>query len=88
MKALEGRIEALEKAKNNPIPIYALTFENGTEARLDALDAHLYLARMKAGMVPKIVSGERISGTMPKAGTVWLDLQNEISSITLSRKGR
>ena len=87
MKPLEGRIEALERAKKKPLPVYALTFENGTEARLDALDAHLYIARMKAGIEPQITAAERISGALPGAGTLWADLQSEISSITLIRNG-
>ena len=87
MKALEGRIEALERARKRPLPLFTLTLENGAERRLDALDAHLYLARMKAGVEPQIIAAARISGALPGAGTIWADLLSEISNISLSRKG-
>jgi hypothetical protein len=87
MKPLEGRITALERARKKPLPFYSFTLEGGAEVFLDALDAHLYLARMKAGKVQRIRKAEQTSGTFPKAGTVWLDLQSEISNITLTRKG-
>ena len=87
MKPLEGRIEALERARKKPLPLFAFTLEDGTEMRLDALEAHLYLARMKAGQEQAITGARRISGALPGAGKVWIDLQNEISGITSSRKG-
>lgn len=82
MKPLEGRITALELAMKKPLPLYALTLSDGTEARLDALDVHLYLARMKAGIEKPITAAVKISGELPAAGTAWADLQSEISSIT------
>ena len=82
MKPLEGRITALERAHKRPLPLYALTFTDGTEARLDALGVHLYLARMKAGIEKPIAAAVKISGALPAAGTAWADLQNEISNIT------
>lgn len=82
MKPLEGRITALERARKKPLPLYALTLSDGTEARLDALDVHLYLARMKAGKERAITAAEKISGKLPAAGTAWADLQSEISNIT------
>lgn len=82
MKPLEGRITALERAHKKPLPLYALTFTDGTEARLDALDAHLYLARMKAGIERPITAAVKIRGALPAEGTAWKDLLSEISSIT------
>lgn len=82
MKPLESRITALERANKKPLPIYAVTFKDGTEALLDALELHLHLVRMKAGKGKAIAAAARISGTLPAAGTAWEDLQSEISSIT------
>ena len=82
MKPLESRITALEQAQKKPFPMYGLSFADGTEARLDALDVHLYLARMKAGIEKPIAAAVKISGTLPAAGTAWEDLLSEISSIT------
>lgn len=82
MKPLEGRITALERARKKPLPLYALTLADGTEAFLDALDVHLYLARMKAGKEQQIKAIVRYSGQLPAAGTAWADLQSEISNIT------
>ena len=82
MKPIEARITALERAKKKPLPYYAFTLENGREAYFDALDAHLYLARMKAGIEENITAATRYKGNLPKAGTAWADLENEISSIT------
>lgn len=85
MKPLEGRITALERAGKKPLPLYALTLSDGTEARLDALGVHLYIARMKAGIEKPISAAVKISGDLPAAGTIWKDLLNEISNITSSR---
>jgi len=82
MKPLESRITALERAQKKPFPMYALSFADGTEARLDALDVHLYLARMKAGIERPITAAVKISGTLPAAGTAWKDLLSEISDKT------
>lgn len=87
MKPLGSRIEALERARKKPLPFYAFKIANATEVFLDALDAHLYLARMKAGAAARIMAAERISGDLPTAGTVWADLQSEISNIRFDRKG-
>lgn len=82
MKPLEGRIEALERGNKKPLPVFAVTFADGTQARLDALEMHLHLAREKAGIAKKIKAAQQIRGTMPAAGTAWDDLLTEISSIT------
>ena len=84
MKPLEGRIAALERARKKPLPLYALTLSDGTEARLDALDVHLYLARMKAGIEKPIAAAVKISGALPAAGTAWEDLLSEISYKSLT----
>ena len=76
MKPLESRITALERARKKPLPEYTLTLADGSEARLDALDAILYAAQAKAGkkgIIP-IVSAVCTLGELPTAGTVWAEL--------------
>lgn len=82
MKPLESRINALERANKKPLPTISLTLADGSEVILDALEAHLYLTRMKSGKEQEIVGAQMISGTLPASGTIWKDLLNEISSIT------
>lgn len=80
MRSLEARITALEQKRKRPLPLYAVRYEDGTEARLDALDLFLALAQQDAGRGPPILSANRIKGEIPAAGTAWADL-NQISNI-------
>ena len=77
MKPLEGRITALERVRKKPLPEYALTLEDGTEAILDALDVILHAAQEQAGKkgIQKIISAKRTRGELPAAGTIWEDLK-------------
>ena len=80
MKPIEGRITALERARKKPLPLYALTLPDGTQARLDALDAILYAAQLEAGKkgIQRVHSVTRIRGDLPTAGTIWADLENDL----------
>lgn len=80
MRSLEARIMALERKRKRPLPLYAVLYEDGTEARLDALDLFLALAQQDAGRGPPVLSARMIKGQIPAAGTAWADL-NQISNI-------
>ena len=80
MRSLEARIMDLERKRKRPLPLYAVLYEDGTEARLDALDLFLAMAQQDAGRGPPILSARRIKGEIPAAGTAWADL-NQISNI-------
>lgn len=80
MKNLEAHVISLEKKRKRPLPLYAVQYEDGTEARLDALDLFLALAQQDAGRGPPVLSARRIKGEIPAAGTAWADL-NQISNI-------
>ena len=47
--SVESRLQALERARALPLPLYVLTFTDGSSRFMDALGAMLYLARLDAG---------------------------------------
>lgn len=81
MKSILSRLEAQERARARPLPMYVLTFADGTRRFMDALDAHLYLARLDAGIdgTKGITSAERIKGALP-AGTAWAALDRDLEA--------
>ena len=81
MKSILSRLEAQERARARPLPLYVLTFTDGSKRIMDALDAHLYLARLDAGITgtKAIRSAERIKGTLP-AGNAWAALERDLEA--------
>lgn len=75
MTGLEARLDALKKKRKPPLPVYAVTFEDGQKARLDALGLFLAMAQQDAGRGPPIRSAERIKkGEISLTGTAWDEL--------------
>ena len=86
MAGIEGRINALERARARPLPLYVLTFTDGSRRFMDALGAMLYLARLDAGAETlQLTSAERVRGQLP-AGTAWASLEKELADHV--QKGR
>ena len=86
MAAIEGRINALERARARPLPLYVLTFTDGSRRFMDALGVMLYLARLDAGAEAlQLTSAERVRGQLP-AGTAWASLEKELADHV--QKGR
>lgn len=79
MGSIEARIQALERARALPLPLYVLSFDDGSRRFMDALGAFLYMARLDAGAEHKqICSAERVRGQLP-AGTAWRTLEKELA---------
>ena len=77
--SVESRLQALERARALPLPLYLLTFTDGSSRFMDALGVILYLARLDAGAEHKtIAAAERVRGQMP-AGTAWRTLEKELA---------
>lgn len=77
--SIEARLNALERARARPLPLYVLTFTNGSRRFMDALGVLLYLARLDAGAEDlPITSAERVRGKLP-AGTAWASLEKELA---------
>lgn len=82
MKPLESRISALERARDNILPSVRLTLPDGTQARMNALDAFLYWAQAdagKPGVEPYI--NYHIDGPLPTFGIVWGSLEKDLNKI-------
>lgn len=81
MRSILSRLEAQERVRARPLPLYMLTFTDGSKGYMDALDVHLYLARLDAGITGTkgITSAERIKGTLP-AGNAWAVLERELEA--------
>lgn len=80
MRALEGRIAALERARKKPLPEYTLTLEDGSKVHLDALEAVLYAAQLEAGKkgVQRVTYLTCTRGELPATGTIWADLEKDL----------
>ena len=77
--SVESRLQALERARALPLPLYLLTFTDGSSRFMDALGVLLYLARLDAGAEDKpIRAAERVRGQLP-AGTAWRTLESELA---------
>ena len=81
MKSILSRLEAQERARACPLPLYLLTFTDGSKRFMDALDAHLYLARLDAGIdgTKGIRSAERVKGAL-LAGSAWAALETDLAA--------
>jgi hypothetical protein len=84
--SIESRLQALEKRAAQALPVYLVTFESGSSARLDALEVLLHLAAHEAGRedTEDIIDARYISGTLP-AGSAWDSLDMKLEEIR--RKG-
>jgi hypothetical protein len=85
--SIESRLQALEKRAAQTLPVYLVTFEDGSRRRLDALELLLHLAALEAGRkdTADIKSALYISGTLP-AGIAWDSLRKKLEEI--QRKGK
>lgn len=77
--SIESRLQALERRAAQTLPVYLVTFESGSSARLDALGLLLHLAALEAGRkdTEAITDTRYISGTFP-AGIAWDNLRENI----------
>ena len=80
--SIETRLQALEKRAAQALPVYLVTFESGSTARLDALALLLHLAALEAGRedTEDIQDARYISGTQP-AGSAWDSLTEKLQQI-------
>ena len=80
--SIESRLQALEKRAAQTLPVYLVTFEDGSKSRLDALGLLLHLAALEAGRqdTQDIKSALYISGTLP-AGSAWDSLSENLQTI-------
>ena len=80
--SIESRLQALEKRAAQALPVYLVTFEGGSTARLDALGLLLHLAALEAGRedTEDITDARYISGTLP-AGSAWDSLSAKLKQI-------
>lgn len=81
--SIESRLQALEKRAAQALPVYIVTFENGTNGyRFDALGLLLHLSAVEAGSedAEAITDARCISGTLP-AGSAWDSLRDELQQI-------
>ena len=80
--SIESRLQALEKRAAQALPVYLVTFENGSSGRLDALGLLLHLAALEAGRedAEAITDARYISGPLP-AGSAWDSLRDELQQI-------
>lgn len=80
--SIESRLQALEKRAAQALPVYLVTFESGSSARLDALGLLLHLAALEAGRddTEAIIDARYISGTLP-AGSAWDSLSAKLQTI-------
>ena len=77
--SIESRLQALERARALPLPLYVLTFTDGSSRFMDAMGVLLYMARLDAGAEKKpIRAAERVRGQLP-AGTAWRTLEKELA---------
>ena len=80
MTALDGRIKALERARAQPLPLYALTMKGGERRTVDALEAVLYMAQLDAGLpLSPFLEAQRIRGSLP-AGRAWETIDAELTA--------
>ena len=80
MAALESRIKALERARAQPLPLYALTLTGGERRTVDALEAVLYMAQLDAGLpLSPFTDAQRIRGSLP-AGRAWETIDAELTA--------
>ena len=77
--SIESRLQALERARESPLPLYALTFMDGSRRIMDALGVLLYMARLDAGAETRqLATAEKVRGRLP-AGTAWRTLEKELA---------
>lgn len=86
--SIESRLQALEKRAAQALPVYLVTFESGSSARLDALGLLLHLAALEAGRedTEAIIGARYISGALP-AGSAWDSLSTKLQAIQ-QKEGR
>lgn len=86
MTALDGRIKALERARAQPLPLYALTMKGGERCTVDALEAVLYMAQLDAGLpLEPFTDAQRIRGSLP-AGRAWETLERDLMAHTIQAR--
>lgn len=85
MNTLRGRIDALERARAHPLPLYVLTMSDGQQRLMDALEAVLYMAQVDAGMVQPFTDAQLIRGHLP-AGRAWETLERDLLSHTIEAR--
>ena len=77
--SIEARVNALERARESPLPLYMVTFTDGSRRSMDAMGIFLYMARLDAGAETlQLMAAEKISGQLP-AGTAWASLEKELA---------
>lgn len=79
---LEQRVKALEKISAKALPVYTVSFSDGSSGQMDALGLLLYLAAANAGRedTKAITDIYHTSGTLP-TGIAWSSLQEQIREI-------
>ena len=78
--SIEARVNALERARESPLPLYMVTFTDGSRRSMDAMGIFLYMARLDAGAETlQLRAAEKISGQLP-AGTAWASLESELAA--------
>ena len=86
MNTLRGRIDALERARAQPLPLYVLTLAGGERRTLDALEAVLYMAQLDAGLpVQPFTDVQLIRGHLPP-GRAWETLERELLAHTIEAR--
>ena len=80
--SLEQRVKALERLSAKALPVYAVTFEDGSRGQMDALGLLLHLAAVKAGRADTkaIISTYCTRGTLP-TGIAWDSLREQLQTI-------
>lgn len=67
MKVLQARLDALEKVGLNSVPVYAVTFEDATTQRMNAVDLFMHLLDHEAGLpVLRVTEARMIRGDPSK----------------------
>jgi len=79
---IETRLQALEKRAAQALPVYLVKFDDGSSARMDALDLLLYFAAQESNRegTEGITEITYLCGTMP-AGSAWDSLTEKLQQI-------
>ena len=72
LNQVKGRIKALEKESARALPVFWITFSDGQQRRMDALEVELHLAEYAAEKEDtKAITGyQKVGGSLPE-GAEW-----------------
>lgn len=79
-KSIIGRLEAQERARARPLPVYRITLADDTYIYLNALGAHIYITQLDAGTpgIQEITDVQWMQGVKFPHGSIWESFERDL----------